>query len=170
MWLPGVHIPELLPKLQNPEGIEIGMLEGLTTEYLLRSIPNLRLHGIDPYKFYKDWDGTRVHGTDANYQAMLARTKEYPNFFHYSMTSDEAVDSFPAESMDFVFIDGDHTYHQVRRDMENYYGKVKPGGLFCGHDYTQIRGVNMAVKGFAEKLGKTIKHFPDQDMWYWYKD
>ena len=36
---------------------------------------------------------------------------------------------------DFIFIDADHRYSQVKRDIENYYPKVSPGGILAGHDY-----------------------------------
>lgn len=36
--------------------------------------------------------------------------------------------------LDMVFIDGDHRYEQVVRDIENYGPMVRPGGVFAGHD------------------------------------
>jgi len=38
------------------------------------------------------------------------------------------------ESLDFLFIDGDHRYNQISKDINNYYPKVKKGGIICGHD------------------------------------
>jgi predicted O-methyltransferase YrrM len=37
-------------------------------------------------------------------------------------------------SVDFLFIDGDHSYHGVRRDYELYSPLVKPGGIIAFHD------------------------------------
>lgn len=39
------------------------------------------------------------------------------------------------DSLDWVFIDGNHSYRSVLEDMDAWYRKVKPGGLFSGHDY-----------------------------------
>jgi hypothetical protein len=36
---------------------------------------------------------------------------------------------------DIVFIDADHRYSQVRKDIEHWVPKLKPGGLLCGHDF-----------------------------------
>lgn len=40
-----------------------------------------------------------------------------------------------AVQFDLLFIDGDHSFHQVMRDIKNYSALVKPGGLICIHDY-----------------------------------
>lgn len=49
------------------------------------------------------------------------------------MTSDEAVKNFPDKSIDLLFIDGDHRYQQMSRDLANWVPKVR--GIICGHDY-----------------------------------
>ena len=69
-------------------------------------------------------------------------------------------------SLDFVFIDGLHTYEQVTKDMNNYYDKVKPGGIFSGHDYRAIECINKAVNDFASLKNKQILE-TNCDVWYW---
>lgn len=49
--------------------------------------------------------------------------------------SDSFVKDFKDESIDFMFIDADHTYTQFKKDFENWYPKIKKGGIFSGHDY-----------------------------------
>ncbi|MDX1504015.1 MAG: class I SAM-dependent methyltransferase [Thermoanaerobaculia bacterium] len=44
------------------------------------------------------------------------------------------------DGVDFLFIDGDHSYEGVRRDFEAYRGLVRPGGLIAFHDIVQDRG------------------------------
>ena len=43
----------------------------------------------------------------------------------------------PEGSLDLCFIDADHTYEGVSKDILAYQSKVKKGGIFCGHDYDQ---------------------------------
>lgn len=167
-WLPGQDIPKLLEGVKAPVGVEIGTAEGYTTEYLLKTIQDLTLFGIDPYKKYLDWDGN-VPAWDRNEKELLRKVEPYQNrYTHIRKTSDEAVSTFDDESLDFVFIDGLHTYEQVLKDCENYYPKLKKGGLFVGHDFSRIQGVNKAVREFAEKSGKEILN-AQQDLWYWIK-
>ena len=54
---------------------------------------------------------------------------------------------FAPQSVDLVFLDGDHRVAGVRQDIASYRPLVKPGGILCGHDY-HIRehwGVTEAV-------------------------
>jgi hypothetical protein len=50
------------------------------------------------------------------------------------MSSHDAISNFKDESIDFIFIDGDHTYDFFRKDIELYWPKLKIGGIMCGHD------------------------------------
>lgn len=179
-WLPGEDIPEILGNIANPVGIEIGTDGGITTLHLLNSIPTLKLHGVDPYIPYNDWGGNPFswHGVvgqlndDSNdsYNVFIKRIEPYSDrYTHHRKTSDDAVSDFEDESVDFIFIDGLHTYEQVLKDCKNYYPKLKSGGLFCGHDYTAINGVQRAVNEFATSLGRTSIEVMRQDVWFWKK-
>lgn len=66
------------------------------------------------------------------------------------LRSVEAAKHVPDNSLDFVFIDGDHSYEGCKSDIEAWFPKVKPGGLLCGHDYKNVDcpfpGVDKAVE------------------------
>ena len=49
-------------------------------------------------------------------------------------SSDVAAQVLRQRRFDLVFIDGDHRYEQVKRDIANYGPMVKPTGILCGHD------------------------------------
>lgn len=63
---------------------------------------------------------------------------------------------------DMVFIDGSHEYPDVRRDIKKWLACIAPGGLLCGHDFTNIIGVKQAVQEFV----KDYKIVPDTSIWY----
>jgi len=50
--------------------------------------------------------------------------------------------------VDFLFIDGDHTYEGVKRDFEMYSPLVKQGGIIAFHDI--VPGPNEAVGGVPQ--------------------
>ncbi|HMS55783.1 MAG TPA: class I SAM-dependent methyltransferase [Fimbriimonadaceae bacterium] len=52
---------------------------------------------------------------------------------------------FAPQSLDFIFIDADHSYPAVKRDIRNFLPKVKPGGILAGHDYGHSPQVRRAV-------------------------
>ena len=176
-WLPGEDLPKALQNIENPVGIELGTDGGTTTLYLLQQMPTLTLHGIDPYLPYVDWGGDvfRWHGglnrdNDSSYAEFMNKVAPYGDrYLHHKKTSDDAASDFEDESMDFIFIDGLHTYDQVLKDCTNYYPKLKKGCLFCGHDYKTIAGVNIAVNEFALIAGINAVNVMKQDVWYWIK-
>jgi len=62
----------------------------------------------------------------------------------------EAVNDFEDNSIDFIFIDGDHHYNAVSKDFKVWYPKIKNGGVMAGHDITH-QGVKRALEEFCKK-------------------
>ena len=54
---------------------------------------------------------------------------------------------FKDESVDFIWVDADHHYESVKKDIDYWYPKLKKGGIIAGHDYTE-EGVRRAVWEF----------------------
>jgi len=57
-------------------------------------------------------------------------------------TSETASTLFANESLDFVYIDANHSYEHVKKDLSLWFPKVKKGGVFAGHDYLNIDWYN----------------------------
>jgi predicted O-methyltransferase YrrM len=71
--------------------------------------------------------------------------------------SAQASQRFKNESVDLVFIDGDHSYEAVRNDLLSWFPKIKKSGVIMGHDYTGIHeGVSKAVKKYLPNHHKPI--------------
>ncbi len=65
------------------------------------------------------------------------------------MSSHQALGVIADNSMDFIFIDADHRYSPVKKDVEMAYPKLKVGGILCGHDCEcRIQDID---KDFLEK-------------------
>lgn len=130
-------------------GVEIGVHHAETTLYLLENGDNLRhLYAIDPYI-----------GREPRYQETKEQLSQYPNVTLIRDTSDEAAKSIP-DDLDFIFIDGNHSYEAVLSDLENYVPKMKSGGLLSGHDWTCIRpnfGIVQAGGVFLERESKLFQ-------------
>ena len=84
----------------------------------------------------------------------------------------DAVRDFPDEYFDLICIDADHTYEGCKRDMEDWYPKLKRGRFFTGDDYTNRRasrtglvfGVVRAVDEFATQNHLQVYRLP-QNGW-----
>lgn len=58
--------------------------------------------------------------------------------------------------IDFLFIDGDHTYKSVKRDYKNYGSMVRVGGVIAIHDIIEnVTRPNYGVHLFYDELKKT---------------
>jgi hypothetical protein len=65
--------------------------------------------------------------------------------------SSTAAADYEDGSIDFVFIDGDHSYEGCKRDILAWLPKMKPNSVFSGHDYTWHEPIQRAV---ADVFGK----------------
>ena len=114
-------IKEHLPYEQkNLRGIEIGCFEGELSAHLLTEFQGLYLVTIDPSP---QWDD------------VIERNKaHFSRLWILNQPSDVAHKILLPE-YDFVFIDGDHSYEQCKKDIINYERLVIPGGIVSGHNY-----------------------------------
>ncbi len=79
-----------------------------------------------------------------------------------ALESERASKLFPDQSLDCVFIDGEHSYEPVLRDINLWKPKVKPGGYLSGDDYGEPWG---GVIKAVDEL------FPERTIvpnWTWY--
>lgn len=84
------------------------------------------------------------------------------NVFKHKGDGSEIAKSVPDESLDFVYIDADHSYASVKRDLESWVGKVRANGFIGGHDYTfWTIGVVHAVNEFFHIVDEGVILFHD---------
>lgn len=85
----------------------------------------------------------------------------------YKSYSDN-TEGFKDKSVTCVFIDADHSYEWVTRDLEAWFPKMRKGGILCGHDYENTdTAVKKAVHDFADKNDLKVKVSKDQwPCWY----
>lgn len=116
----------------NYVGAEIGIDFADTTGCLLNHCSRMSLlYAIDPYEGRDD---------RANRTKLLLTQKGRCCF--YRDKSENVVNLLP--QLDFVFIDGDHSYEGVKIDLEKYVPKLKLGGLLIGHDWMTSSSIKVA--------------------------
>lgn len=134
-------------------GCEIGVCHGFTTEYLLKNISNIvAYYAVDHYPSFVDWDGTRIteERQEETKRRCAERLSEYKPVEYIYDTSSNFAKRIEDGALDFVFIDGDHSYESTLEDIRNYWPKVKKGGVFAGHDIN-LTSVDAAVKEFFKE-------------------
>jgi len=127
-------IPQIFKELDFKVGAEVGVYRGGYSEALLKGIPGLKLYGIDLWELYPGYRDYK-HGdiTDA-YNEALNKTKDYDCQLIKGW-SNEVVKGFTDNSLDFVYIDGNHSYEYTVQDIALWSPKVRKGGIVFGHDF-----------------------------------
>ena len=75
-----------------------------------------------------------------------AQAKSRTRLTPMQMTSIAAAATFADATLDFVFIDADHSYEAAKADIAAWKSKVKPGGILCGHDCElRVTAANRAI-------------------------
>jgi hypothetical protein len=114
-------------------GAEIGVYKGEFTEKLCMA--GLKIYAIDPYIVYKDY---RKHPKELPYDELFInatnRLSQYDCTF-IKKTSMEALEDIADGSLDFVYIDGNHSFPYISQDIYEWNRKVRVGGIISGHDY-----------------------------------
>ena len=126
-------------QIPNPKFLEIGSWTGISTSVLAKYAKEK-----DGVVYAVDWFKGTPHTSLTNlaeatpilpiFTQNMAELGLSGNIKVKVMLSEEAVAEFPDNSLDFIFIDGDHRYAEVKKDLIMWYPKLKPGGVFCGHD------------------------------------
>ena len=131
---------QFLHKLANGKqlvGVEVGVFIGDNALSMLKHLNIKQLYLVDPY-----WNASRVKEKSRN------RLSEYSDKITWIYkSSKEGIEHLP-DNLDFVYLDGDHSYPTVRKEIELYFPKIKQGGILGGHDYLSCPGVKKAVDEF----------------------
>ncbi len=168
----GLYIVDLAMKHGiNVENVaEIGVWKGHMSLTLLHYLPSIKnYHLVDPWVNYGEYK--RSGDAKANDALVLAQNickGRLDDFNHkliwHKKFSIEAANEIDDQSLDIVFIDGNHAYEYVKQDIELWKPKVKTGGILAGHDldWKDAPGVRQAVE---ESFGIDWNLGPDMVWW-----
>ena len=178
-WTSGIGlIPVLRERYNNSDifGLELGVNVGSNLVYFLEELPNIKnLIAIDPFIPYDDGPGGFVSEEIINKvkSCFIRNIQPFNDKVTFiNKTSDSAVFDVEDESLDYIFIDGDHSFEAVKNDIFNYYSKVKKGGIFAGHDWSwgADRAVQRALQEFVTVNNLSIEIFlVPNDTWFFVK-
>lgn len=136
---------------------EVGIGYGFHAIELLKNTNIEHLYLIDPMVPYDSRDQFEIDvvnngGFESIVVKILNSLDEYKNRYtwfrkHSNQITNEEI---PNNSLDAVFIDGNHSYRAVTNDLELYWTKIRSGGYLLGDDYW-MTSVNKAVNNFKNK-------------------
>jgi len=160
----------MIERFDNANFVEIGAWKGKSACYMgerLRDTgKNIRYTVVDNFKGSPE----EIHKRDPEiingtlYHTFLNNISPLKDYIKVIKGNSEIIYGlFDDNSIDFLFIDGNHEYEAVKQDISLWLPKVKKGGVISGHDY-DLESVKRAVDEI----------FPDRKIWnksnVWYKE
>ncbi len=145
--------------------VELGTWLGQSAGYMAVEIANsgkeIKFHCVDVWEDIGSFTclghpeiDAWIRDTDVYdvFRQFMQRGGVWDRIITHRTRTVEAAALFADASVDFCFVDADHEYESVMADIAAWLPKVKPGGLFAGHDFSDChRGVQRAVR---ETFGK----------------
>jgi hypothetical protein len=156
---------------RNGRGAEIGVFQGRFSSNIIKTVRPEKLFLIDPWINFDDpglekaWykKGSK-HDMNAHYTKVtekFARRIDSGQIEVLRGTAAEMMPTIEDESLDFVYIDGDHRYEGVKVDLELAYQKVAPGGVIAVDDHVLgnwwADGVVRATNEFLGRYAQDLK-------------
>ncbi len=143
------NLAELYNTLGYKTGAEIGVRRGRYSRILCKANLNLLLYCVDPWSEYSN--KYRAEKQERIYGEAVENLKDL-NVKIIRKNSIDALEDFKDGQLDFVFIDGNHTYDYVAPDIIYWSKKVRSGGIVSVHDYYNfgLSGVVPAVDGYTK--------------------
>lgn len=158
-------LPEFFKEMGFKTGVEIGVDKGDFTQILAKS--GLHIYGIDPWKIYKDYgDSNYQEKLNSQYEHAKRTLAPYLNYTIIRKASMDAVNDFEDESLDFVYIDGNHHFKYVAEDIYEWSRKVRKGGVIAGHDY--IYSKSTSSLGVCHVIHVLYSYTKAYDIKNWY--
>ena len=123
----------------NLVGAEIGIFNGEFSKKINEYLEFDKFHLIDIWDLdYTYEDGTNLSKIKTNdymkhiYENVLKKFSD-DKYNIMKQPSNIAADNFADDSLDFIYIDGNH--QQCGDDLKVWFKKLKQGGIIAGHDY-----------------------------------
>lgn len=152
---------------RNLVGVEIGVYLGHNSFNLCDCLSMQQLYLIDPYCKYVQ-EGIEFDTTPLEQKAHKRMKPFDDKLVWMRKYSEECHNDLPS-NLDFIYIDGNHTYEYIKKDIELFYPKLKKGGIMGGDDFNaSYLGVVKAVMEFCH--GYKVKLQGCESDWWCIKE
>ena len=111
--------------------IEVGVWEGAYSKEIIQKLEPKIFIGVDPYEFREDYADTPdpdIFNEQNKLDDLFLRTQERLNGMGANLIRSTGVNAaklFGDSSLDFVYIDGDHSYDFVSKDIKAWWQKLE---------------------------------------------
>jgi len=168
------NLAKLFRILGYETGAEIGVAEGRYSKMICDHNPGVRLLCVDTWQKYSgNSRGGPQSQHDRNYEIAQRILAPFDTTIVKAFSMD-AVNNVELESLDFVYIDGNHAFDFVMQDIIEWGKRVRKGGIISGHDYYHFRGAGVVEAVDAYTLAHGIAQWfltneSKEKSWFWVK-
>lgn len=124
-------------------GAEIGVWKSDFSRLILRGVNPSVMYLVDPWRYRPEYKNEiyaknmNQEKMDAIYRTVRRRLENDRRVRIRRQKSEDFFKTIPAKSLDWVYIDGDHHYREVKTDLDLSFKAIKVGGYITGDDYVQ---------------------------------
>ena len=167
-------ITRLIQKHGYTKGAELGVWDARCFKHLVNVNKNLHMIGVDLYQAQPDNPGPEkwtpgenghMWAHDEYFADVMKFCEQHPErtTFIRDYTT-EAAKLVEDDSLDFIFIDADHSEAGVRGDIDSWTPKVRSGGMIIGHDINWPSVLKVVKEYYGEERKGWFKS--DDNVWY----
>lgn len=144
--------------------IEIGSYMGESTQIFASSQGFNHIIAIDPLDGYEEFSEMFKYDWKTVEKEFKINTRYFDNITLLKDYSYNVVDTIEDNSQHLVYIDGDHSYDSVKKDIELFLPKIKEGGIIAGHDFTP--GHPGVIDAVFESFDKEDIQVFEDESWF----
>jgi len=156
--------------IEEPRLLEIGIFKGEFFDYIINTCKISSIDGVDLFEGVcssgnVDGNNSVEYNLDTSYNELSEKYKNTSHVRLIKSDSSKYLSTVEDKYYDIIYIDGDHSYEGVKKDLVNSFNKVKSGGYLMGHDYEMNVekgrtlynfGVKKAVDEFCREYNQKI--------------
>jgi hypothetical protein len=159
-------IQQYCSSIKEPKILEIGIFKGEFFDYIINACNISLIDGVDLFEGVcnsGDVNGNNSieYNLDKSYIELSEKYKNMSCVRLIKSDSSKYLSTVEDKYYDIIYIDGDHSYEGVKKDLINSFHKVKCGGYLMGHDYeiNVEKGLNLYNFGVKNAVDEFCREY-----------
>jgi len=168
----------LINEMNLKIGCEIGVYKADYSLQILEKTNLDKLYLIDPWRHLDNYKDISNHNDDDFEKIFLDVYKKTDKFNDRVKIIRDSAENFNSNFsdsfFDFLYLDANHSYEESKKDIYMWYDKVRPGGVFSGHDYLNGSlpqgefGVKQAIDEFVQEKNLKLQITGESEWKSWF--
>lgn len=146
------HCSQFIPS--NPILSEVGVAEGFFSQTIIDILNPKTFYLIDIFQHNSPH---KEYTSNTHYAYIINKFKSNEKIVIKKGYSNEQLNLLEPDSLDYIYIDADHSYNGVKKDIEASYRVIKSGGIIQFNDYTTFSPVENTRYGVLHAVNEFLQ-------------